>query len=518
MAIKKYPISNDLSNAAILGAKGVTGGSTNTNDTLPTLKQGSTGGDVVDLQNALIKAGYNVGSTGADGKYGANTAAAVKAYQKDNGLTVDGIAGVQTLGNLYIPGSNAVSIGVTNGAKIAAGDTNLTPIPKTSKPATKTATKTGTGTGSGSGTGGGTVDDKTVVPEVEPVVPSVDPVVGSKIETATGFQYDPFTNPAQYDEYMASANDWLSKYENRDPFSYDFNTDALYNQYKDQYVQMGNMAMLDTIGQASAMTGGYGNSYAQMVGQQTYNQYLNQLNEIMPELYDRAYSRYNQEGQDMLNMYDLYTGRANSVYDKAWDQYTTNLDIGHRDYGTQLGYDREDKNTAYDRLLMMAGTDYEPSVEELAAAGMTQGEYDAIKKANKEAATASSSTGSTGTDVKYEKFDTAVWNKECERENTWNGLESVFQRMTWENINPVNAAQMVISHAKNRGIRVTIASIDDLADQMQEAGVSAEMVGYYRDKWLFEFGFIKPENPAQSPSTPVSTGGGGGGTSYLEVR
>ena len=513
MAIKKYPISNDLSNAAILGAKGVTGGSTTTNATLPTLKQGSVGGDVVDLQNALIKAGYNVGSTGADGKYGANTAAAVKAYQKDNGLTVDGVAGVQTLGNLYIPGSNALTIGVTNGAKIAAGDTNLTPIPKTSKPATRTATKTGAG--GGSDNGGGTVDEKPVVPETEPVVPSVDPVVDPTITTATGFEYNPFTNPAAYDEYMSSANNWLSQYENRDPFSYDFNTDALYNQYRDQYVQLGNLAMMDTIGQASAMTGGYGNSYAQMAGQQTYNQYLNQLNEIMPELYDRAYSRYNQEGEDMLKMYSLYKGEADSVYDKAWDQYTTDLGIQHGDYNTQTGYNREDKNTAYDRLVMMAGTDYEPSVEELAAAGMTQGEYDAIKKANKDAV---ATGGSTGTEEKYEKFDTSVWNTACERETTWNGLESVFQRMTWENINPVNAANMVISHAKNRNIRVTIASIDDLADKMQEAGVSAEVVGYYRDKWLFEFGFIKPENPAQSPNAPVSTGGGGGGTSYLEVR
>ena len=395
MAIKKLPINNDLGNAAILGAKGVTGGSTTTNNTLPTLKQGSVGGDVVDLQNALIKAGYNVGSTGADGKYGANTAAAVKAYQRDNGLTVDGVAGVQTLGNLYIPGSNALSIGITNAAKIAAGDTNLTHIPKTSKPSTQTATKTGTG--GGSDNGGGTEEKKDAVPEAEPVVPSADPVVDPTITTATGFQYDPFTNPALYDEYMSSANNWLSQYENRDPFSYDFNTDALYNQYRDQYVQMGNMAMMDTIGQASAMTGGYGNSYAQMAGQQTYNQYLNQLNEIMPELYDRAYSRYNQEGEDMLNMYALYANRAKSEYDKAWDEYTTDLGIQHGDYGTQLGYDREDKNTAYGKLYTMSGTDYNPSDEELAAAGMTRGEYEALQKAHKEAAATGGGSGDGNT-------------------------------------------------------------------------------------------------------------------------
>ena len=415
MAIKKYPISNDLSNAAILGAKGVTGGNNTTSAPLPTLKQGSVGGDVVDLQNALIKAGYNVGSTGADGKYGANTAAAVKAYQKDNGLTVDGIAGVQTLGNLYMPGSNALTTGVINGALRAAGSVTTNPILRPPKPAITI------GTGSGSDTGGGTVDDKDVESDVETVV---DPT----ITTATGFEYNPFTNPAAYDEYMSSANNWLSQYENRDPFSYDFNTDALYNQYRDQYVQLGNLAMMDTIGQASAMTGGYGNSYAQMAGQQTYNQYLNQLNEIMPELYDRAYSRYNQEGEDMLNMYDLYTNRANSEYSKAWNEYTTDLNLQHGDYNTQTGYNREDTNTAYNRLVTMAGTDYTPSDEELAAAGMTKGEYEALQQSKKTQVVTGSTAG-----TKYKDIDMGsdVYNTiktEVNRVTTLAELQSLVKR------------------------------------------------------------------------------------------
>ena len=66
-----------------------------------TLRNGSTGSDVKKLQQALIDAGYDVGSSGADGIYGAKTKAAVTAYQKANGLSVDGIAGNQTLGSLY---------------------------------------------------------------------------------------------------------------------------------------------------------------------------------------------------------------------------------------------------------------------------------------------------------------------------------------------------------------------------------------------------------------------------------
>ena len=59
-----------------------------------------------------------------------------------------------------------------------------------------------------------------------------------------------------------------SNIKNYGDFSYDVNSDALYQQYANQYIQQGKMAMQDTIGQASAMTGGYGNSYAATAGNQ----------------------------------------------------------------------------------------------------------------------------------------------------------------------------------------------------------------------------------------------------------
>ena len=70
------------------------------------LKNGSSGSEVKKLQQALIKAGYDVGKTGADGVLGKNTEAAIKKYQKDNGLAVDGIAGKNTQGLLYGTSSN----------------------------------------------------------------------------------------------------------------------------------------------------------------------------------------------------------------------------------------------------------------------------------------------------------------------------------------------------------------------------------------------------------------------------
>lgn len=67
--------------------------------TYSALRQGATGDAVKQLQTALANQGYYTGAI--DGSYGPKTLAAVTAYQTANKLTVDGIAGPQTQGNLY---------------------------------------------------------------------------------------------------------------------------------------------------------------------------------------------------------------------------------------------------------------------------------------------------------------------------------------------------------------------------------------------------------------------------------
>lgn len=52
--------------------------------------------DVEKIQTALQRIGYDVGSTGIDGKYGPRTEKAVRRFQADNGLRVDGIVGPET--------------------------------------------------------------------------------------------------------------------------------------------------------------------------------------------------------------------------------------------------------------------------------------------------------------------------------------------------------------------------------------------------------------------------------------
>ena len=56
----------------------------------------STNKSTKEMQQMLIKLGYDCGAAGADGILGTNTKKAIKAFQKDNQLTVDGIYGPKT--------------------------------------------------------------------------------------------------------------------------------------------------------------------------------------------------------------------------------------------------------------------------------------------------------------------------------------------------------------------------------------------------------------------------------------
>lgn len=65
-------------------------------DTKPTLRRGDSGKYVNLLQTKLLQLGYDIGSSGVDGKFGKATESAVKLFQTDRGLASDGVAGKNT--------------------------------------------------------------------------------------------------------------------------------------------------------------------------------------------------------------------------------------------------------------------------------------------------------------------------------------------------------------------------------------------------------------------------------------
>ena len=106
---------------------------------LQTLKSGDSGELVSALQTRLKELGFYTGAV--DGKFGSGTVQAVKAFQKRNGLSQDGVAGPQTLQKLYISGD---AIGAVTPAPTATPKPAESAAPNTANAAASTVPATGT--------------------------------------------------------------------------------------------------------------------------------------------------------------------------------------------------------------------------------------------------------------------------------------------------------------------------------------------------------------------------------------
>ncbi len=156
-----------------------------------------------------------------------------------------------------------------------------------------------------------------------------------------------------YDNDIADA---YKNIINRKEFNYSLDDDALYKQYADKYMQGGKLAMKDTIGQAAALTGGYGSSYGQKVGQQTYDQYLQGLGDVALEMYDRAYGRYQDEGDRLKDAYGLAKDMGDTEYGRFMDAYGQ--------WNAERGFAADEANAAWNRAYQIGGDAYARSTSE----------------------------------------------------------------------------------------------------------------------------------------------------------
>lgn len=149
--------------------------------------------------------------------------------------------------------------------------------------------------------------------------------------------------PGQYQsQFQGGMNDLMGQIQGRDKFQYDVNADALYQQAAQRYIQQGQQGMMDTMGQAVALTGGYGNSYAQTAGQQTYQNYLQGLTDLIPQYQQMAMQQYQMEGDDLLNRYNLLAQQEESAYNRYQDslsRYYADLDRMQSAYDNERSFD-----------------------------------------------------------------------------------------------------------------------------------------------------------------------------------
>lgn len=217
------------------------------------------------------------------------------------------------------------------------------------------------------------------------------------------YNFDPTQNE-EYQKYAEQQQALFDKIMNRGDFRYNAEADPLYQQYRDQYTTLGQQAMRDTMGQAAGLTGGYGSTYAQQAGQQAYEGYLQRLNDVMPELYNAAWSRWNNEGDRLQAQYNLVDAQRQDVYNRDYTNWANMLNLQREDeqnaqnrYWTQEQQEYERQQDAANQLMsLISATGYNPTDAELKAAGLSREKAEALRNAYLQALYASNNSGSGG--------------------------------------------------------------------------------------------------------------------------
>ena len=167
-------------------------------------------------------------------------------------------------------------------------------------------------------------------------------------------------NPyAAYDpKYIPQMDELMGRLQNRQ-FRYAQSEDPLYRQYAARYQQQARQGMQDTMGQAAALTGGYGSSYGTTAAQQAYANTMNGMNDKALELYNLAKDRYDPEGDEMrsnLSALGQMEDRNRSMYDSdraEWHQRLNDLRAGqqteYQRYADQLAQYNTDYNNAWNQ-------------------------------------------------------------------------------------------------------------------------------------------------------------------------
>jgi peptidoglycan hydrolase-like protein with peptidoglycan-binding domain len=328
------------------------------------MKQGDSGESVKRLQELLNRNGYSLNT---DGIYGAKTAAAIKDYQQRYGLSVTGAYDNETIHSFAQSHPSTPGYSNTPAQDALRQYNTVWNIPPDVLEAANReraeqnpfqtyiqSLNIGRGGSSGSAGGGGGYSAGGGAAGIDALLAGYGtprPTYTQSADVASAYaklQSLENSRPAAYQsKYGDKIQALLDQILNREDFKYDFNADPLFQQYKDRYTQQGKLAMMDTMGAASALTGGYGSSYAQTAGQQTYQNYLQGVNDIIPELQQAAYNKYQDETNGMRLDLDTLQGIEADEYGKYRDTvadwrndlnyyYTKYNDMSAADYNRYL--------------------------------------------------------------------------------------------------------------------------------------------------------------------------------------
>ena len=334
-----------------------------------TIRSGSKGSDVKTWQEYLKSQGYDVGSSGADGIFGNATLNATKQYQTDKGLTADGIVGTNTWASMNTGNNtnnatqttnNATKLTAPKGADQAAWDVLTTPYTPDENLSELKAEADSTYDSA-----------KELLGQENIIDPNLKEAYSQKFEVSDSYNQAMEYVNGKLQELMNGKNKWTDKreqfmddYLNRDKFEYDVDNDQLFQQALASAMNSGKTAMQDTIGQASALTGGYGSTYATTAGNQAYNQFIEDAYNNLPEYYQMALEAYQMEGQDMVNKINMMRDAEMDDFQKTYTQWSAGFENANQIWNKEFQTWDANVNQAFKAADLQLG-EYGQRVENL---------------------------------------------------------------------------------------------------------------------------------------------------------
>lgn len=159
-----------------------------------------------------------------------------------------------------------------------------------------------------------------------------------------------YKEPAAYNSpYGKQIDNMTNAIVNRQPFSYDPNTDPAYKSYAKEYGRLGDRARINTLGDYAANTGGYASSYAVSAAQQAQNDYNQQLSMMIPQLMQAAYDRYQGDFNMNLAALGALTSRDDSLYGRWNDNRNYKRGVYESDRSFGRGVYESDRSYAYQK-------------------------------------------------------------------------------------------------------------------------------------------------------------------------
>lgn len=167
--------------------------------------------------------------------------------------------------------------------------------------------------------------------------------------TAAAFAQTPKSSAG----WLGQMQGYLKQIQDKGSYQFKPEESGLWQANKDQYVNAGQRAMKDTMGQAAGLTGGYGNTYAQAAGQQQYNQYLTQLNAMLPQVAEQERAAWNADLDALYRQMDAAGDMYSRLYAKERDaladqRYADELEyargrdaLADQRYADELAYGRQ---------------------------------------------------------------------------------------------------------------------------------------------------------------------------------